>query len=46
MLNKEGKEGIDVGDTVVAKMPQISKNLLEQREEKCDGGFGPGELHG
>lgn len=25
-------------------MPQISKNLLEQREENCDGGFEPGEF--
>jgi len=28
-----------------AKMPPINKNLLEQREEKCDGDFEAGELH-
>lgn len=33
-LNKEGKEGIDLQDIVVAKMLRISKNLLEYREKK------------
>ena len=41
MLSKEGKEGIDIKEIMVVKMPRISKNLLEQREEELDEGSEP-----
>lgn len=34
MLSKEGKERIDMEDTVVIKMPRNRKNLLEQKGER------------
>ena len=41
MLREEGKEGIDMKDIMVAKMPKISKNLHEQERKKLDEGSEP-----
>lgn len=41
MPSKDGKEGTDVKDSEVAKLPRIRKKLLEQREKEFDGGVEP-----